>query len=279
MIGIVGSGIDALVVAKALLARGANIGITCCIDNLRVPLYEKTPQALPNVLEQTAQLLIDRGAACLAVASHRLCGQDTEGFRKRLMERGIACFDILSETTAACKRINAAKCIGVMAPRATVETGVYSTFLAGHFPSAAVIERPAPLWISFIQEGIADRPEIRRNIKQTLRPLLVRQIDTLVLGCAAYRVLSPFLQQKAGKNVRIIDSTTALVQAINRSGFCSKDNVGEPGERQGLNILATQIDAVFEHACGILLKGLPGYPPGQRPPIASLAVNATLSEI
>lgn len=280
MIGIAGSGIDALVVAKALLARGVKGAITCYIDNLRVPLVEKTPQVLPDVLEQAAQVLIDRGADCLVVASHRLSsGLDTGDFRKRLKARGIECFDILSATSAACMRVPLARRIGVMAPRATAETGAYGAFLAGHLPSAIVIERPAPLWISFIQEGIADRPEIRRNIKQTLRSLLVRRIDTLVLGCAGYSVLSPFLQQKAGKNVRIIDSATELVQAVNGSGFCNKADEWEPADRVSPNILATRIDTGFEHACGILLKGLPGYPPAKCPPIVPLRVKVPLSEI
>ncbi|WP_028325500.1 glutamate racemase [Desulfatirhabdium butyrativorans] len=279
MIGIVGSGIDALVVAKALLARGAKGAVTCCIDNLRVPLYEKTPQELTNVREQAAQILIDRGADCLVVASHRLSGLDAGDFRQRLKARGIECFDIFSATAAACMRGPAARRFGVMAPPATVEANAYGAFLAGHVPSAVVIERSAPLWISFIQEGIADRPEIRRNIKQTLRPLLVRQIDTLVLGCAAYSVLSPFLKQKAGKNVRIIDSATELVQAVIGAGFCEKADAGASAERQSLNILATRIDTGFEHACGKLLKGLPGYPPAKRLSIELLPLNAALSEI
>lgn len=279
MIGIIGSGIDAIVVARALSAQDANAGITCCIDNLRIPLFERMPQNRHAVLAEMAYLLADRGAHCLLVASHQLCGCDTTEFRQGLKARGIACFDILSETVAACRRIASARRIGVMAPRATVKSGIYRETLTGYSPGVDVIERPAPLWISFIQEGIADRPEIRRNIKQTLRPLLVCQIDTLVLGCAAYSVLSPFLKQKAGKNVRIIDSATELVQAVIGAGFCEKANAGEPAERQSLNILATRIDAGFEHACGMLLKGLPGYPPAKRPPIVPLRVKIPLSEI
>ena len=48
--------------------------------------------------------------------------------------------------------------------------------------------------------------------QEYLKPVLAQEVDTLVLGCTHYPLLTPLLQDVAGPNVRLIDSAQAMAE-------------------------------------------------------------------
>jgi glutamate racemase len=47
-----------------------------------------------------------------------------------------------------------------------------------------------------------------------LRPLKNRQIDTLILGCTHYPLLTELIQAKIGRRVQVIDSSTGVANCM-----------------------------------------------------------------
>ena len=78
-----------------------------------------------------------------------------------------------------------------------------------------------PLLVPLVEEGWLNKPETRMIVKDYLRPLKVRQIDTLILGCTHYPLLTDLIQSKIGRRVRVVDSSTGVVNGIQT--LCEQD--------------------------------------------------------
>jgi glutamate racemase len=58
-----------------------------------------------------------------------------------------------------------------------------------------------------VEEGWLNKRETKMILRRYLHPLRTRQIDTLVLGCTHYPLLSPLIQSRIGRRVQLIDSS------------------------------------------------------------------------
>jgi glutamate racemase len=69
-----------------------------------------------------------------------------------------------------------------------------------------------PVFVSLVEEGLAESPESRILAEYYLaqRP----DIDTLILGCTHYPVLAPVLQQVVGPDVKLVSSAEVTAEAV-----------------------------------------------------------------
>ncbi len=93
-----------------------------------------------------------------------------------------------------------------MATRGTVFSGAYVRELHSQNPEIQVFQNPSPLLIPLIEEGWMKRQETKKIIKYYLRPLMVKNIDTLILGCTHYPLLAGLIQKILGSKVQLINS-------------------------------------------------------------------------
>ena len=80
--------------------------------------------------------------------------------------------------------------IGVIGTRATIRSGAYEKELRAPKPDVRVSSHACPLLVPLIEEGLLDDEVTDRMILRYLEPLLEDGIDTLVLGCTHYPLLT-----------------------------------------------------------------------------------------
>ena len=76
--------------------------------------------------------------------------------------------------------------IGVIATRATVNSGIYEEFLHKTDPKIHVYKQACPLFVPLVEEGWIDDDVTRSIIHRYLDGLLKKNIDALILGCTHY---------------------------------------------------------------------------------------------
>jgi glutamate racemase len=96
--------------------------------------------------------------------------------------------------------------VGVIGTRATVNSGVYEDKIKAVRPDMKVYGHPCPLLVPLVEEGWLKKGETRMIVKKYLHPLKVKQIDT--------PLLKKIIQAKAGKRVKVIDSSEALSDSV-----------------------------------------------------------------
>jgi glutamate racemase len=119
--------------------------------------------------------------------------------------------------------------IGVIGTVGTIESGAYSRAVRALDAGATVFSAATPRFVDIVEEGLrldsgpveglladsADvfvRPSFHQIARDYLDPLKRSDIDTLVLGCTHYPLLSAAIQQVVGMRVQLISSAreTAL---------------------------------------------------------------------
>jgi len=104
--------------------------------------------------------------------------------------------------------------IGVIGTRATIRSGVYEQTICGQRPDFHVFSEACPLLVPLVEEGWTNKQETKMILRRYLHPLKDRQIDTLVLGCTHYPLLTKLIQPRVGKRVTLVDSSVETAKYV-----------------------------------------------------------------
>src|ERR1700724_274373 len=104
--------------------------------------------------------------------------------------------------------------IGVIGTRATIKSGAYETALSSLSSQVRVTARACPLLVPLIEEGWLNDELTDRIIARYLQPLIREGIDTLVLGCTHYPLLSGAIEHALGPTTALVDSARNCATAV-----------------------------------------------------------------
>lgn len=179
-------------------------------DTLRTPYGGRSPQAITAFTRQAVHYLRAQGATLIIVACHT-----ASNLALRTLQHEFADdirknnWNILGVTIplaeAAVEQTKNNR-IGVLATRATVTSGNFTTEIHKLSPQTQVFAEAAPLLVPLIEEGWLTAPETKRILRRYLHPLKTSQIDTLILGCTHYPLIHSLISAKAGHRIHTLHS-------------------------------------------------------------------------
>jgi glutamate racemase len=104
--------------------------------------------------------------------------------------------------------------IGVIGTSGTIRSGRYQQGLAaaGLGPER-IVAAECPLFVPLVEEGLGGHAMTRLAVAEYLRPVRDAHVDTLILGCTHYPLLSADIEAYLGPDVRLVDSAEALATA------------------------------------------------------------------
>jgi glutamate racemase len=127
------------------------------------------------------------------------------------------------------------KRIGVIATKATINSGAYEREIKRFDPAIKVFNQACPLLVPLAEEGWINAKATRDIASFYLQPLKKANIDTLILGCTHYPLLKNVFKAILGSSLRLIDSAQQVA-------FETKEVL----ENEGLlNKKKTQLKPVF----------------------------------
>ncbi len=211
MIGIFDSGIGGLTTVKALLARLPNAPFTYLGDTARTPYGNKSPETITEYALQDADFLVKQGATSLIIACNSASATAIEALRAAYP--GMPLFEVIQPAVDAALALSPNR-VGVIGTRATVSSGIYQERLKAAQPKLEVEAVACPLFVPLVEEGLLDAPETKQIAKRYLSGFRAHPFDALILGCTHYPLLKPVIARAVGRNVRLIDSAEAVVDAF-----------------------------------------------------------------
>jgi glutamate racemase len=105
--------------------------------------------------------------------------------------------------------------VGVIGTRATIESQAYEDSFAAA-PHLRITTRACPRFVEFVEEGITHGPELERVAREYLEPVRDAGVDTLVLGCTHYPMLTGVLSYVMGAGVTLVSSAEETAQDVYR---------------------------------------------------------------
>ncbi len=221
-IGIFDSGIGGLTVVRAVLEHLPAERIVYLGDTARVPYGSRSPQTVTRYSINAARFLLKQGVKLVLIACNTASAAALPALTRELSVTVLGTVEPGARAAVAATRSGV---IGVIGTLATIRSGAYPAAIAGLGGSAGgevrVVGHACPLFVPLVEEGwTGDDDAIAAEVaRRYLRELWeqARDLDTLVLGCTHYPLLSRVLKRVAEElwahPVRLVDSAVAMAQA------------------------------------------------------------------
>ena len=210
-IGIFDSGVGGLTVVKRVMALQPNESIVYFGDTARVPYGTKSNDTVIEYALQDSALLMHKGVKVIVVACNTVSSVAMEELRKEFKVPVIGMIE--PGVDLALKKTKNGK-VGVIGTNATITNKAYSSELKKLKPDVEVIEKACPLFVPLAEEGWTYHTATKLIAEEYLNELKQFGIDTLILGCTHYPILSDIIQEVMGDDVALIDSGTAASYVV-----------------------------------------------------------------
>jgi glutamate racemase len=210
-IGIFDSGVGGLTVLDAIARAFPSEPLVYFGDTGRYPYGVRSKQVIVEFSRQIAGFLERQGCKFIVIACNTASSLAIEEVKAAASVDVIGVIEPGAE--AAVKATKNGR-VGVIGTEATIASGAYSRAIHQINPEIEVVARACPLFVALAEEGYAGKPATRLVAEEYLGPFREEGVDTLVLGCTHYPLLTADIREVIGADVTLVDSATAVAQAV-----------------------------------------------------------------
>lgn len=201
-IGIFDSGVGGLTVARAIMDQLPDESITYIGDTAHAPYGPQPIATVRAHAQRIADELVDRGCKMLVIA----CNTATAAFLHDARERySIPVIEVIQPAVRRAMATTRNGKIGVIGTQGTITSGVYQDLFALN-PNVEVTAAACPAFVEFVERGVTSGRQVLGVAQGYLEPLQAAGVDTLVLGCTHYPLLSGVIQLAIGEHVTLVNS-------------------------------------------------------------------------
>lgn len=211
-IGIFDSGVGGLTVARAILDQLPHEPILYLGDTARAP-YGPRPLAEVRAFSlEMLDYLVDQGVKVLVIACNSASAAMLRDARERYSIPVIEVIQPAARRAAAATRNGK---VGVIGTRATIESKAYDDAFAAA-PHISLISEACPRFVELVERGQTSGDEVLNVAHEYLDPLVKQEIDTLVLGCTHYPLLTGVISYVMGDGVTLVSSAEETAKDLYR---------------------------------------------------------------
>jgi glutamate racemase len=227
-IGVFDSGVGGLTVAKALRELLPNERIVYLGDTARLPYGNKSASTVERYSLEIAEMLVAEDAKIIVVA----CNTASSVALPKLQQSfPVPVIGVIRPGAEAAIRVTRNRHIGVIGTRATIKSSAYEKALHDLDADVHVTSRACPLLVPLIEEGWLQDELTDRVIIRYIAPLVQEGIDTLVLGCTHYPLLTPGIKRAFASAVKLVDSARNCAIAVQQ--LLDRESLRAPSESDG----------------------------------------------
>ena len=212
-IGIFDSGVGGLTVARAILDQLPNESTIYIGDTARGPYG---PRPLAEVREfalETLDFLVEQGVKALVIACNTASAAMLRDARERYK---VPVIEVIQPAVRRAVAASRSGHIGVIGTRATVDSKAYLDAFAAA-PQLQVTSIACPLFVEYVERGETSGAEITKIARDYLAPVMEARVDTLVLGCTHYPLLTGVISYVMGNDVTLVSSAEETAKDLYRT--------------------------------------------------------------
>ncbi len=211
-IGIFDSGFGGLTVARAVLDQLPHEPVLYLGDTARQPYGPKPISEVREYALECLDHLVGQGVKALVIACNSASAAVLRDARERY---SVPVVEVIVPATRRAVGATRNGRIGVICTEATATSRAYDDAFAAN-PGIALHTRACPRFVDFVEQGVTSGPELLSAAEEYLRPLIDDDIDTLVLGCTHYPLLTGVLALVMGDDVTLVSSAEETAKDVYR---------------------------------------------------------------
>jgi glutamate racemase len=225
-IGIFDSGVGGLTVARAVMDLLPDECVVYVGDTARGPYGPRdlsevrafTVQIVDWLAAQDTKLVV---AACNTASAAAL---ETDPLNFPLPVVGV-----IAPAVAAAVRATRNGRVGVIGTIGTISSGAYDRAMFTADPDVKLFSHACPRFVELVEVGRTTDRQVLEVASAYLAPLVAADVDTLILGCTHYPLLTGMLSYVMGPNVVLVSSAEETARSVFallvRSGLLAREAV------------------------------------------------------
>ena len=182
-------------------------------DTGRVPYGTKSKDTILRYARQDEAFLLSKNVKMIIAA----CGTVSSVAYSTGDSLGVPFLGVVEPSAKEAVKLSKNKKIGVIGTSTTVKSGSYEKAIKTIDESIEVYSVACPLFVSIVEQGWIDKDDeiAYLTAKRYLQPLIEKGVDTLILGCTHFPLISGTIARVMGDDVSLISSggATAKVAA------------------------------------------------------------------
>jgi len=201
-IGIFDSGFGGLTVARSVIDQLPHESVHYLGDTARQPYGPKPIAEVREYALECLDHLYARGVKALVIA----CNSASAAMLRDARERyDVPVVEVILPATRRAVAASRTGRIGVICTRATAESQAYEDAFAAA-PHVELTTRACPRFVDFVEAGETGGDELLEVAHSYLDPLTSAGVDTLILGCTHYPLLTGVISYVMGDGVTLVSS-------------------------------------------------------------------------
>jgi glutamate racemase len=212
-IGIFDSGFGGLTVARAVIDQLPHESVLYLGDTARQPYGPKPIGEVREYALECLDHLVDQGVKLLVIACNSASAAVLRDARERYP---VPVVEVIYPATRRAVAASRTGQIGVICTRATAESMAYDDAFAAA-PHVTLQTRACPRFVEFVEAGVTSGPELLDAAHDYLDPLTSSGIDTLILGCTHYPLLTAVISYVMGDQVTLVSSAEETAKDVYRT--------------------------------------------------------------
>jgi len=276
-IGIFDSGFGGLTVARAVLDQLPHESVVYFGDTARAPYGPRPIAETRQFALECLDRLVDHGVKMLVIACNTASAAVLHDARERYDLPVIEVIRPAVRRAAAATRTGR---VGVISTLGTHQSQAYVDAFAAA-PQIDVVSQPCPRFVEFVEAGVTGGKELLDVALDYLEPVVARDVDTLVLGCTHYPLLTGVISYVMGDGVTLVSSAEETAKDVYRvladgdllrpdglpAPTLAFNTTGDPDEfrRLARRFLGPEVETVFGNLAGLpTVSAATGAPVGLR---------------
>ena len=264
-IGVFDSGLGGLTAVRQLRQIMPSEHIIYFGDNARVPYGNRSRETILKYARQDLRFLRQFDPKLVVIACGTVSSNCLEDLQR---ENEIPIIGVVEPTVRRAVSVTASRRVGLIATRASVSSGAYQRQFAAldpeirvftqacplFVPLVEVFSKACPLFVPLVEEGRFRSGDVvvETVAAEYLAPLREERIDTLVLGCTHYPLLTEIISGAMGGSVFLVDSGREAACAA-QSVLLQRDALAGPGMGEA-RFYTSELAADFQRMAEIFLQ-------------------------
>lgn len=210
-IGIFDSGVGGLTVARAVLDLLPQEPIVYLGDGARFPYGPRPLGEIRRFAVEIAEELVRRDVKMIVVACNSV---EVAAISEVTDAAGVPVIGVIDPGVRAAVRATRNGRIGMIGTEATVRSGAYERAVAATGARVELFTRACPAFVEHVERGDTSSEELLALAHGYLEPLRAAGVDTLILGCTHYPLLSGLISYVMGDGVVLVSSAEETAKDV-----------------------------------------------------------------
>jgi len=224
-IGVFDSGLGGLTVLKHLEKNFPNESFIYFGDTAHLPYGNKSTETVIRYSETIINFFLENKTKAVIIACNTASALAYPKLNKKY---NIPIFNVVHPSVEYANKISQTREICIIGTLSTINSQAYTKSFSNINSNCKIIEIACPLFVPLIEEGWADSSITKEIASIYLKPLKKTCIDTLILGCTHYPIMTKTIQSVIENHIQLVFSGETigkkLQQYLNNKNYVNNNN-------------------------------------------------------